>query len=52
LAVVRETEKQARVPWKDYQADHIMPWVKGGQTALDNAQVLCSLHNAQKSDNL
>ncbi|MCF8131356.1 MAG: DUF262 domain-containing protein [Deltaproteobacteria bacterium] len=45
-----KTEKQARVPWKDYQADHIMPWVRGGQTSMDNAQVLCSLHNAQKSD--
>jgi hypothetical protein len=45
-----KSEKEARVSWKDYQADHIMPWIKGGPTSLDNAQVLCSLHNAKKSD--
>lgn len=43
-----KSDEDARVSWKVYQADHIMPWVKGGKTSEENAQVLCSTHNAQK----
>ena len=31
-------------------ADHIIPWVKGGQTILSNGQMLCRPCNATKSD--
>ena len=41
-------ERECRVSWKDYQADHVLPHSKGGQTVIDNAQVLCSYHNQQK----
>ena len=36
------------VSWSQYEADHILAWIKGGQTTEDNAQVLCSYHNASK----
>src|SRR5438445_13488257 len=34
--------------YRDYEADHILAWVKGGATAEWNGQVLCKLHNARK----
>lgn len=33
------------------QADHIVPWSKGGKTVLSNCQMLCKWHNEHKSDN-
>ena len=41
-------EKECRVPWNEYEADHIIPWIKGGQTTPDNGQVLCRTHNRAK----
>lgn len=41
-------EAEARVTWSRYQADHIIPWIKGGRTGEWNAQVLCTTHNAAK----
>ena len=35
---------------KDMQADHIIPWAKGGTTTSDNCQMLCKNCNRQKSD--
>ena len=42
-------EKEAIVSWTQYQADHIFPYAKGGQTVVDNGQVLCAYHNVRKS---
>ncbi len=42
------TPEEATVSWSDYQADHILAWIKGGVTAEWNGQVLCRLHNAKK----
>jgi len=41
-------ENEAQVSWTGYQADHIFPHSKGGQTIVDNAQVLCVYHNVRK----
>jgi hypothetical protein len=43
-------EKEARVSWSEYEADHIFAHSKGGQTDVDNAQVLCRPHNRSKSN--
>jgi|SRR5699024_1973582 len=32
------------------QADHIMPWSRGGPTQLWNGQILCREHNRRKSN--
>jgi hypothetical protein len=34
---------------KEMDADHITPWVKGGQTTLENCQMLCKSCNRRKS---
>lgn len=39
---------EATVSWSNYQADHIIAWIKGGPTVEENAQVLCTFHNASK----
>ena len=41
-------EHEALVPWREYQADHVLPHALGGRTRLDNAQVLCRQHNTSK----
>lgn len=35
---------------KDMQADHIIPWSKGGKTTAENCQMLCSNCNRRKSN--
>lgn len=34
----------------DFEADHIKPWGKGGQTIIANGQILCAACNLLKSD--
>lgn len=43
-----KNEKEAKVSWSQYEADHVIPHSKGGQTIIENAQVLCKYHNASK----
>lgn len=45
-----KSDKESSVSWKDYEADHIFPYAKGGQTVVENAQVLCKRHNRIKKD--
>lgn len=42
------SEEEARVPWSQYEADHVLPHSKGGETSLENAQLLCRAHNRLK----
>lgn len=37
---------------EEFEADHIIPWDKGGPTQVANGQVLCSDCNKHKSDKL
>ena len=37
--------------WNDWEADHIVPWSKGGKTEIENGQALCPTCNSKKSDN-
>ncbi|MCK8827652.1 DUF262 domain-containing protein [Natroniella acetigena] len=45
-------EKEAKVSWSDYEADHVLPHSKGGKTEVFNGQVLCKHHNRTKSNKL
>ena len=45
-------DKEALVSWEDYQADHIIAWIKGGETGIENGQLLCSYHNQSKGSKL
>lgn len=38
--------------WNGWEADHIIPWSRGGKTEVENGQVLCPTCNAQKSDQM
>lgn len=35
---------------REMQADHILPWSRGGKTVIDNLQMLCAECNCRKSD--
>ena len=41
-------DKECVVSWSDYEADHVIPHARGGETAVWNGQVLCRYHNASK----
>jgi hypothetical protein len=41
-------ENEVKVSWSDYQADHVLPHSKGGQTIIENGELLCSYHNQSK----
>ncbi len=41
-------DRECIVPWSQFEADHVLPHSKGGQTLIDNGQVLCRFHNKQK----
>ena len=45
-------EAEARVPWREYDADHVVAHARGGATEVANAQVLCRYHNRQKGASL
>ena len=36
--------------WNDWEADHIVPWSKGGKSTPDNCQMLCTKCNLAKSN--
>jgi hypothetical protein len=38
-------EAEARVPWREFDADHVLPHARGGRTVIENGRVLCRYHN-------
>jgi hypothetical protein len=40
----------AKCEWDAWQADHIIPWSKGGKTTVENGQIACIPCNSVKSD--
>ncbi|MBN1695438.1 DUF262 domain-containing protein [candidate division WOR-3 bacterium] len=36
------------VSWDEFHADHKNPYINGGETKIENGQVLCSKHNLKK----
>lgn len=36
--------------WENWEADHIIPWSKGGKTIVENGQVACPSCNSAKRD--
>lgn len=45
-------DDEARVSWSKYQADHVIPHAKGGQTVIENGELLCAYHNQSKGARL
>jgi len=43
-------EKEAKVSWSKYQADHVLPHSKGGETIISNGELLCATHNLSKGN--
>ena len=41
-------DRECIVPWSEFEADHVLPHSKGGQTLIENGQVLCREHNRLK----
>ena len=35
---------------KDMDADHVLAWSKGGETTIENCQMLCKHHNRSKGN--
>ncbi|MCY4024002.1 MAG: DUF262 domain-containing protein [Anaerolineaceae bacterium] len=45
-----KSEREATVKWSEFEADHVLPHSEGGQTLIENGQVLCREHNRRKGD--
>lgn len=45
-----EIEKVKIWAEKDMDTDHITAWSKGGETIIDNCQMLCKIHNRSKGN--
>lgn len=46
----QEGKAQTHYEFVEMQADHIVPWSRGGKTSVENCQMLCRTHNLTKSD--
>ena len=44
----KKDEEASYVPWKQFEADHLIAHIKGGKTTIENGQVLCRFHNRSK----
>ncbi len=41
-------EEDSKVSWSQYDADHIIAWINGGQSDTSQGRVLCRFHNRSK----
>lgn len=48
-ALYPEKEIKTKHKLKEMEADHVIPWAKGGHTVESNCCMLCGRHNKQKS---
>ncbi len=46
---VKENLPKTHHEYEEMEGDHITPWHEGGQTTMDNCQMLCKYHNRRKS---
>ena len=45
-----EGREKMQFKFEEMDADHIVPWSKGGKTTIDNCQMLCTEHNRAKGN--
>ena len=43
-----KNEEESKVSWSEYDADHIKAWFRGGESKIEQGQVLCKYHNRSK----
>ena len=49
-AIGHDANKAKMWKFKDMDADHVSAWSKGGETTLDNCEMLCKSHNRAKGN--
>ena len=52
ICQVRAKCSGAKCGWDAWEADHVVPWIMGGETTVANGQVACPPCNASKGANL
>ncbi|MBQ9312532.1 MAG: DUF262 domain-containing protein [Bacteroidales bacterium] len=52
LCALTDTNNKTKI-WKqnEMEADHVEAWSKGGDTSIENCQMLCKTHNRAKGNN-
>lgn len=40
-----KSDDESLIKWHDFEADHIIRWIDGGETTFENARLLCRSHN-------
>lgn len=51
LCAVAENKNKTKIwPLEDMEADHITAWSKGGETKIENCEMLCKNHNRAKGN--
>ncbi|MGA3065624.1 MAG: HNH endonuclease signature motif containing protein [Tepidisphaeraceae bacterium] len=50
LCQVRMKCSGAKCEWDAWEADHVVPWSKGGKTVVANGQIACLACNSSKGD--
>jgi 5-methylcytosine-specific restriction endonuclease McrA len=43
-------KNSCKLTWEDFTIDHINPYSKGGRSQLENAALMCRVHNSEKGN--